>query len=243
MTLRVALDTSTRLGSVALGEDGRLLAEVHRSVRAAHAESALPSVDALLEAAGRRPAELDGVVVGAGPGSFTGVRIAAALAKGLCFGLDVPLFAYDSLAAVAAGLSLASPVCVLFDARRDEVYAAAYTEPPEPEFGPAALDLPRLLDRLGDASRWRFAGDGATLHRVRLEAAGGRVLPPHLGHPRAAGLLWLAERHPDAGRIPSPSEWEPRYVRRSGADREAQRARSGEDRDRAAAGTPIRGPG
>jgi tRNA threonylcarbamoyladenosine biosynthesis protein TsaB len=66
------------------------------------------------------------VIVGAGPGSFTGVRVAAATARGLAHGLGVPLYAYSSLAAVAMETGLDGNVCALFDARRGEVYAACY---------------------------------------------------------------------------------------------------------------------
>lgn len=160
--LRLALDTSTRLGSVALGEDGRLLAESLLSVRATHSETVLPEVDRLLAAAGRREADVGSVVVGAGPGSFTGVRIAAALAKGFRFGREVSLYAYSSLLAVAAGTGLAGRVCAMFDARRGEVYAAAYRslDPPEAELEPATLPVEALLDAL-EPGDWWFAGEGA----------------------------------------------------------------------------------
>lgn len=222
---RLALETSTALGSLALDEEGRLLAECTLSVRATHSETILPEVERLADRAGVAPTALEAIVVGAGPGSFTGVRIAAALAKGLCFGIRAPLYAYSSLAAVAAGAA-PGPVCALFDARRGEVYAAAF-EPeagPEPVFGPEALAVATLLDRLGEPGRWRFAGEGARRHRQALEAAGASVLPAHLGVPRAASLLWLAERWPGAGRVEDPAAWEPLYVRAPGAQRQAERA-------------------
>lgn len=127
--LSLALETSTRLGSVAVGRDGELLAESSLSVRAAHSETVLPEVRRLLERCSVAPRELARVVVGAGPGSFTGVRIAASLAKGLCAATGAELTAFSGLAAVAAGTGMAGDVCVLLDARRDEVYAAAWTGP------------------------------------------------------------------------------------------------------------------
>lgn len=214
----LALETSTTLGSVALG-DGGLLAESALSVRATHSETVLDEIDRLFGRAGVAPAELEAVVVGAGPGSFTGVRIAAALAKGLCYARDLPLYAYSSLRALAASVG-AAPLCAVFDARRDEVYAAAYREGAgrTPELEPSVLPVERLIEILQPASEWTFAGEGALRHASILEDAGGVVVPAHLGVPRAAALLWLARTVPD-GLVEDRTRWEPSYVRASGAER------------------------
>lgn len=218
--LRLALETAGSPGSVALGLGERLLAESLLPVRAA-ARSGLvvPELERLLTACGRTVGEVEGVVVGSGPGSFTGVRVAAALAKGLCFARKVPLFAYSSLTVAAVGTGLPARVCAAFDARRDQLYAAAFSrlDPPEPVLRPVALSVETLLGRLGEARGWTFVGSGATLHRRALSAAGGRVLPPYLGIPRAGGLLWLAHRWPESGRVGDPASWEPEYLRSAGA--------------------------
>jgi tRNA threonylcarbamoyladenosine biosynthesis protein TsaB len=216
----LALETSTRLGSVAVGGNGRVLAESVLSVRATFSETVLDEASRLLDRAEVRAADLDGVVVGAGPGSFTGVRIAAALAKGLCFANDLPLYAYSSLRGVAASVGDA-PVCAVFDARREEVYAAAFGQgaAADATLGPLVLDIADLLDRLEPAGDWVFAGDGALAHHDVIEERGGRVLPAHLGVPRASALLWLAEVAPLAGRVRDRGLWEPEYVRASGAER------------------------
>lgn len=221
--LTVALETGGELGSVALGEDGELLAESLLPVRATHSETVMPEVERLLRGAGRGRRAVDAVAVGAGPGSFTGVRIAASLAKGLCFGTDRTLFAYSSLLAAAAGTGLEGGVVACFDARRREVYAAAYrrVSPSGAVAGPEVSDVEDVADRLpGDPAAWTWVGGGARRHRERIEAAGGRVAPSHVGVARAASLLWLARRHPSAGRVDEPGTWEPEYVRRSSARRE-----------------------
>jgi tRNA threonylcarbamoyladenosine biosynthesis protein TsaB len=148
------------------------------------------------------------------------VRISAALAKGLCFANDLPLYAYSSLRGVAASIG-DSPVCVVFDARRDEVYAAAFGQGAvaDAAFGPLVLSISDLMDRLEPAGDWAFAGDGALAHRCVIEERGGRVLPAHLGVPRASALLWLAEIAPTEGRVRDRGLWEPEYVRASGAER------------------------
>lgn len=222
--LSLALDTSASLASVALGEDGRLLAESATTARAAHSETVLPEIDRLLEDRGRSPGELDRIVVGSGPGSFTGVRIGASLAKGLCAAGGAELFAFSSLEAVAAGVGGSGAVCALLPARSEELYAAAFPGGAEAgaTVGPVVLRVSELLGRLegaADPDRWTFAGLGATEHRSKLESWGGRVLGAGHAHPRAAVLLDLAERRGGEGRIGEPADWEPTYVRASGAER------------------------
>jgi tRNA threonylcarbamoyladenosine biosynthesis protein TsaB len=217
MSVRLAFDTSTPEGSVALrATDGRV---VERSIgsRVRHAESLLPTIAEVLAEAGLAPADTGGIVVGAGPGSFTGVRIAAATARGLVRALDVPLFTYGSLLAEAAAAQiLDTPVCAVFDARRDEVYAACYrfsdvgwSTLMEPE----ALSVAALTARLSDlAPVW--TGEGAGSQERRLP--GRRALRTIT---RAAALLQLARMAPDAGRCARPAHWEPDYLRPPGAER------------------------
>jgi tRNA threonylcarbamoyladenosine biosynthesis protein TsaB len=225
----LALETSTSLGSVAVGGDGRVLAEAMVGVATRHSEALLPAVDFVLGRAGLTPRELAGIVVGGGPGSFTGVRIAAATAKGLARALGVPLLAYPGLAAVAAGVAAPDrPVCALFDARRGQVYAACYAFGGWDRFDvvlePVAALLEEVLERLGGVGgtagvRLLYAGEGALRYRARIEAVGGVVGPPHAAVPRAAALLWLAERWPERGQVAAAAEWEPEYLRGAGAER------------------------
>jgi tRNA threonylcarbamoyladenosine biosynthesis protein TsaB len=217
----LALDTSTSVGSVAVERDGHLLAESLLPIQATHSETVLPEIDRLLRSCGLGPADVHALVVGAGPGSFTGVRIAASFAKGICHARGVDLYAYSSLAALAAGTGCRGPVCALFDARRGQVYAAGYRvwDGVEEVFPPDALALDDLLERLVPVGDWSFAGDGVGAGTAMIRAAGGRVLPPHLWTPRASALLWLATVAPEAGRVRDPGRWEPRYVRLPGAQR------------------------
>ncbi len=226
--LILALDTSTGIGSVAVGEGERLLAEVVLRVGAGHSEALLPAVDFALCSAGFAPSDLTRVVVGGGPGSFTGLRIGAATAKGIVHALEVPLYAYSGLLATAVGSWGAErPVCALFDARRREVYAACYRlqDGVEEIFPPEALSLDALLARFRDGEPPLFAGEAAVLHREEIERTlGARVAPLHQGLPRASALLWLLQVAPELGRIEDPVAWEPQYVRASGAERIAARS-------------------
>src|SRR5690606_16099678 len=120
----LALDSSTAVGSVAVGGEEGVYAEVIQSVAGSHSASLLPAVEQVMRSAGLRPRDLAAVVVGEGPGSFTGLRIAGATAKGMLRGLDIPLYAYSGLLATAASAwSHEGPVWALFDARRRDVFA------------------------------------------------------------------------------------------------------------------------
>jgi len=220
--LRLALDTSTPVGSVAIGRDGEVLAESLLRVRATHSEVVLPEIDRLLTGCGLGASDLQAVVVGGGPGSFTGVRIAASLAKGMCHARGLELFSFSSLAAVAAGAGCDRPVCAMFDARRGQVYAAGYRvgEGIEELFAPRAGALDQVLTDLGDPGEWCFAGDGAGPGEEAIRSAGGRVLDPETWVPSARSLLWLAAVDPDRGRVADPGSWEPGYVRLPAAQRE-----------------------
>jgi tRNA threonylcarbamoyl adenosine modification protein YeaZ len=244
--LLLALDTSTSRGSVAVGIPGDTLARTFLDRQGAHAAELIPAIDSTLREAGVELGELGGIVVGAGPGSFTGVRVAAATAKGLVRALRLPMWAFSSLAAgavmpealtaeamgmpspetslpYAGGLS-ALPRCVLFDARAERVYAACYRfvnqGAPEVILAPTAMELGDAIAamRLLDTSV-AFLGDGAHRHQETLRDAGFPVLAPPAGIPTGDGLLHLMGLASEAARVENPARWEPEYLRSSGAQR------------------------
>ncbi len=219
----LAIETSTPLGSVAVGNGNAVRAEAVLGIHSRHSEVLLPAIDFVLRNAGVGKHELARIVVGGGPGSFTGLRIAAATAKGLCHALDIPLFAYSGLLAVAAGAGQHDrPVCALFDARRGEVYAACFRFPDYARIETVLEPAPRPIDDvLGmlDTPATLFAGDGAQRNAAAIAAAGGVLAPAHLGVPRASALLWLSDVAAHAGEVSVVSAWEPLYLRDSGAER------------------------
>lgn len=251
--LILALDTASREGTVAIGswtgdEERRLdvLARVGLRAEEEHAAFLLPRVRGLMDEIGSDMNEFAGIVVGAGPGSFTGVRVGAATAKGLARALNLPLWAFSSLAAAAAedgsgpepgpALSLSParsessltsdfdtlrPRMVLFDARGNRVYAGAFRLTGsgfETLVRPRATDLSTVLSGLIPPAAV-LMGDGALRHRAILESAGHPVLPPPFGRPTADGLLRLLSLAPDTPPLGDPAGWEPEYLRESGAER------------------------
>ena len=213
----LAIDTSTSLGSVAVTREGVIVAEVTLGIATRHAETLLPAIDFALRAGDMRKELLDSIVVGAGPGSFTGVRIAAATAKALVHVLGIPLRAHSSLqaAAVAAGQQDRA-VCVLFDARRAEAFAGCWQlrdfACAETLLAPIADTVDAIVARIQPHDPL-YIGDGATRNRARIEAAGGTVAPEHIGAARARGLVQLTLAQPETGVVAEPARWEPDYVR------------------------------
>jgi len=194
--LTLAFDTATAVATSALVDDDEVLGE-----RVSRAQTLLEDVDALLRQAGAHPSDLDRVVVGLGPGSFTGVRIGLAVARGLALSLDLPGAGVSTLAALAAGAPDALPV---IDAKRREVFTLLDGEPRALTPG----ELP-----LGEGSL--CIGDGATRYRQLLEERGAVVPPDHDDRhlPRARFHSALA------GETGSVDELEPLYLRVPDADR------------------------
>ena len=220
----LALDSSSGGGSAALGVGGRVVAQVALEDGRGSSATLLPAVDRVLREGGVAPRDLGAVVVGGGPGSFTGLRIAAATAKGIVRALGVPLFAYSGLlAAAAAHRAMGRPVCALFDARNREVFAGCWRLAEggvEEVLAPAALSVDALAAALGGVDRPLFTGDGAAMHAGEIEAAfGAGSVAAQTAESPAAGLLWLARTVPAVGRVGNAAAWEPEYLRPAGAER------------------------
>ena len=146
----LAIETSSRRGSVALAENGRIVVASPHEGPASHAERILPMVDRLMAEAGYQPSSLDRVAVGVGPGSFTGLRVGIALAQGIALGADVPVFGVGSLAAMAHAVptSLTGLRCPLLDARRGEVFAAIYDQELAEVIAPCTLPRQAVISAL-----------------------------------------------------------------------------------------------
>jgi tRNA threonylcarbamoyladenosine biosynthesis protein TsaB len=194
--LTLAFDTATGTATTALVRDGDVLGE-----RSGRALEVLAEADELLRAADLTPVELDLLAVGVGPGSFTGVRIGLAAARGLALALDLPVAGVSTLDALAAGAPGATPVV---DAKRGEIFTVVS--------GHVRCQAPDVLEV--DTGR-TYVGDGAVRYRATIEDRGG-VVPPDdsdLHAPRARFHALLAR---DGG----PAELvEPVYLRAPDVER------------------------
>ncbi len=233
--LLLAMDTAGEEGSVAIalrpgpkdagsvGKPLEILARTNLGADEEHASLLVPTLRDLLEEVGAGPEDLVGLVVGAGPGSFTGIRVGAATAKGLAWALKLPLWVFSSLAGAAAEVEdePLRPRLVLFDARGDRVYAAAYRvahDSLETLLPPRATTIGEVLDELIPPGSL-LMGDGVLRHHALLEGAGNAILPLPAGRPSAAGLLRLLSLDPGAAPLDDVGRWEPDYLRESGAER------------------------
>jgi tRNA threonylcarbamoyladenosine biosynthesis protein TsaB len=245
--LILALDTTTRSGSIALARDGDVLSVASGDLNRTHAERLPGDIVALLAGRHLSVSDLDGFVVAAGPGSFTGLRIGIATVQGLAFALHKPVVGIstlDALAALAAetGSGLIShddetairngdtaesaPTPFLaaawMDAQRLEVFAALYGGDGELVDGPVSQPPAQVLERWAEMAAGRsvwFAGDGMIRYRDLIEARlGGQANFVDPLPPLAPTLAALGLRELAAGRGTAPHAVRPVYVRRPDAE-------------------------
>lgn len=219
-TTLLAFETSTEACSVALWCDGEVRERFEVAPRR-HAELALPWADALLAEGGVARAQIDAIAVGRGPGAFTGVRLAIAIAQGIALALDRPIVPVSTLAALAsqAGGDAADgvPLLASIDARMDEVYAGAFVREGESvrELGDEWLGAPAAFELPDHPGQWRGAGTGfaalggtlADALRPRFDAIDARALP------HAADIAMLAAPAFLRGEAVAPEAAEPAYLR------------------------------
>ena len=194
--LILAFDTATDVATSALVRDGQVLGE-----RASRAVRILEDFEELLGAAGLRADDVDRIVVGRGPGSFTGLRMGLVTARTLSFSLGAPAAGVSTLEALTAGSPGAVP---LIDGRRGEVFTPAGTEP---------TVIP--ADELAVEPRRTYVGDGAVRYRDRIESAGG-VVPPS---DDPAHVPWARHHVALAHDFGSAEDVEPIYLRLPDAER------------------------
>jgi tRNA threonylcarbamoyladenosine biosynthesis protein TsaB len=223
----LAIETATRAGGVALLEGGRVVGQSLLDIALTHSERLMAMVDRLLQDCRWSPTDLAGLAVSIGPGSFTGLRVGAATAKGLALALGLPVASVPTLDALAANLPFAdAPVCPLLDARKGEVYAALYHARGAamerqgeylalpPRAAAERLDAPVIV--LGD-------GVPACLPYLGRLGEGLRVAPAAQSVPSAAVVGQLGHAMLASGRGVTGDELTPLYLRPSEAELKARR--------------------
>jgi tRNA threonylcarbamoyladenosine biosynthesis protein TsaB len=230
----LAIDTSTTRAGVAL-YDGRVLAELSWLAGRDHGRQLLPLIHDLLERLGRRPADLAAVAAARGPGSFTGLRVGLAVARGLGFALGVPLYGIGSLDVLAAGLpAYDGRIRAVLEAGRGRVATAAFEPSPDVPRqldqirGLSADELPALVREeaahapcavVGDLTpelRGVLADLASELGSAASASGAARltVATPAASVRRPAVLAELAWRRHASGHAPDPAEGEPIYLAR-----------------------------
>ena len=232
--LILAIETSTLPGSVALveapvsqegsGGEEKILGEITLTTPETHSARLMPAIDRLLGEASRTIHQVQGIALGLGPGSFTGLRIAVSTVKGLAFALEVPVVGVPTLDALAQNLCYAARVvCPVLDARKNEVYAALFRGDGEGHLEKMSEDWvlspEDLCSRISEKTI--FLGNGGEIYReVFKERLGSRALlaPPEFSLPRAVNVARLSLLGFQKGLTLDLFSFTPIYLRRSEAE-------------------------
>lgn len=255
----LAIESSGLVASAAVVEDGLLKTEFTVNNKLTHSETLLPMVRSMLDISGLDMHRIDAIAVSAGPGSFTGLRIGAATAKGLALALNIPIISVSSLKAMAYGLSELSEsvICPIMDARREQVYSAAYRAGAE-VLTEEARDIHDYLEELGRAGsniRYIFEGDGVPVYKdiiVRELQGDVTFAGTAFNRQRAADVAelgaslyesWLSEHGLTAeevrlkgadsvdcfeGAVMNSDDFVPTYLRKTQAEREMAEGKLGD---------------
>ena len=226
--LILGIESAAKVAGAALYENGRIIAEQMVNGALTHSETLMPMIEAVFKAAGRKPEDLDYIALTSGPGSFTGLRIGAATAKGMALGLRIPLIPVNTLESLAFAAGFHNMLCVpIMDARRGQVYGGVY-ENGQIVLEPQAISPADLAAELVKLDRpCLFMGDAADLYREQFAAAlqeNYHLAPAHLKDLRAASVAALAAEMLANGQTQGISghELEIDYLRKPQAERERE---------------------
>ena len=226
----LALETSAKAVSAAVSEDGKILCSGYQDTGLTHSRTLMPIVEHILKNPGLTGADMDAIAVAAGPGSFTGIRIGVAAAKGLAFAADKPAVGVSTLAAMARNVAFCDGLVICaMDARRQQVYNALF-EAKDGQLTRLTPDRAIALEELAEELRSdprpkTVVGDGAKLCLAHLTAAGipCRLAPAHLVMQNAMSVALEAEAMAAEGKLVSAQALEPVYLRPAQADRLRQK--------------------
>ena len=225
--LILAFETSAKAGSVALLDEKKLLGESYNNTGLTHSQTLMVMAEDLLKQCGKTVSDVTAVAVAEGPGSFTGVRIGVAAAKGFAWGGQLPCYGVSTLESMAETLGVyEGHVCACMDARRNQVYNAIFLaedgklERFSEDRAIALSDLQTELEHI-DGPIF-LVGDGAALtYNTLKDAVPSLILPPeHRMHQRASGVAIVAAKEIAAGASGDANALTPNYLRLSQAERE-----------------------
>ena len=225
--LLLAFETSAKAGSVALMEEQKLLAQSYQNTGLTHSQTIMSMAESMLKSCGFTPQDVTAVAVAAGPGSFTGVRIGVAAAKGFAWGSQIPCYGVSTVEAMALQLGVYDGIVVsVMDARRNQVYNAVF-EARQGSLNRLSPDRAISLEDLGEElAKYEkpiyLVGDGSILcYNTLKDQIPNLILPPeHRMHQSAAGVALLAMEQIRRGDAGNAAALEPNYLRLSQAERE-----------------------
>lgn len=232
----IAIDSSGLVASVAIVEDDNLIAEYNVQFKKTHSQTLLPMLDELKGMVELDLDTVDGIAISKGPGSFTGLRIGSATAKGLSWALDIPIIEIGTLMGMACNFyGMDEIICPMMDARRSQVYTGVFTY----EFkdnaytlytllDECALSVDEIIDRLNELSvklnkKIILLGDGVPVYEDVIKdklKAPFIFAPAHLNRQRASAFAYLAMEKLKNNETVNSYEHAPEYLRLSQAERE-----------------------
>lgn len=223
--LILGIESASVTAGTALVRDGEILAEYTLDHKKTHSQTLLPMIDEMMRIAECLPADLDGIAISSGPGSYTGLRIGSATAKGLGLALNKPLIPVPTLMALAfESWAPDMLVCPLMDARRGQVYTALYRMGkglPEAILEPCCVMADEWFAKLREQKEGiLFNGDGLAVCREFLAERQEYVIAPaHHRRPSAAAAAVLGEMLFSAGVFEAAGDHLPNYLKKSQAER------------------------
>ncbi len=223
----IAIDSSGLVATVAVATKESIIAEYSVNFKKTHSQTLLPMLDEISKMIQLDLDSIDAVAVASGPGSFTGLRIGSATAKGLGLALDKPIIEVPTVDALAMNMwGTKDVICPIMDARRSQVYTGFYEFDDEDRLVVLrerfADDIGAVTEMLNDLQKpVVFLGDGVPVYEEIIRekiTVPVRFAPAHMSRQRAASLAVLAATYYDAGRYVSASEHKPDYIRLSQAE-------------------------
>ncbi len=219
MALILNIETATDCCSVALSLDGKLLSLKESVSGQSHARLLTEFVELSVNEAGYKLADIDAFSVSKGPGSFTGLRIGVASAKGFCYGLDKPLIGINTLQSMASNFIIHHKcdsdtwLCPMIDARRMEVYTAFFNEHAEFEIATVAeIISPGIFDQILEKKKVIFFGDGMKKSRQILDNHSNAMFEPE-NYASATGMIPLSEKSYKSEKFEDVAYFEPFYLK------------------------------
>ena len=223
----LALDSSGLVATVAILEDEQTVAEYTVNYKKTHSQTLLPMLDEIVKMTEFDLATIDAIAVAGGPGSFTGLRIGSATAKGLGLALNKPLIHVPTVDGMAYNLcGNTGLICPMMDARRNQVYTGLYRFDAEFEIveEQMAISVQELIEKLNQyGEKVTFLGDGVPVYQKQLEeglTVDYTFAPAHMNRQRAAAVGALGMKYYAEGKVESAREHQPDYLRLSQAERE-----------------------
>lgn len=226
----LAIDSSSNVASVAIVDEDRVVGEYTINNKITHSQTLLPMIDELFKMVETEPDTVDAIAVTSGPGSFTGLRIGSATAKGLGMALSKPLIAVPTLEAMAYNFSgTDKTICAIMDARRNQTYTAAYKllENDLEELIPMnAMGIEELVDSLNKlGGKVIFVGDGIPVFEEYIKEnliVKPSFAPVHMNRQRAGSVGALAIEYYKKNKFIDAADFRPDYLRKSQAEREME---------------------